>query len=48
MPEVIIEMAQGRSLDEKRALVKDITDAVVRNCKVDKDAVTDHSREPAD
>jgi len=40
MPEVIIEMAQGRSLDEKRALVKDITDAIVRNCKVDADAVT--------
>ena len=40
MPEVIIEMAQGRTLDEKRALVKDITDAVVKNCKVDKDAVT--------
>jgi 4-oxalocrotonate tautomerase len=40
MPEVIIEMAQGRSLDEKRSLVKDITDAVVRNCKVDPDAVT--------
>ncbi len=27
-------------LDEKRSLVKDITDAVVRNCKVDPDAVT--------
>ncbi len=40
MPEVIIEMAQGRTLDEKRSLVKDITDAVVRNCKVDPDAVT--------
>jgi len=40
MPEVIIEMAQGRSPDEKRSLVKDITDAVVRNCKVTPDAVT--------
>ncbi len=40
MPEVIIEMAQGRTLDDKRSLVKDITDAVVRNCKVDPDAVT--------
>jgi 4-oxalocrotonate tautomerase len=40
MPEVIIEMMQGRSQDEKRSLVKDITDAVVRNCKVDADAVT--------
>jgi 4-oxalocrotonate tautomerase len=40
MPEVIIELAQGRSLDQKRALVKDITDAVVRNCGVAPDAVT--------
>jgi 4-oxalocrotonate tautomerase len=40
MPEVIIEMAEGRSQDEKRSLVKDITDAVVRNCKVEADAVT--------
>ena len=39
MPEVIIELAQGRSLDQKRALVKDITDAVVRNCGVSPDAV---------
>ena len=40
MPEVIIEMAQGRSLDEKRALVKDITDAVVKNFSVPVEAVT--------
>ncbi len=40
VPEVIIELAQGRSLDQKRALVKDITDAVVRNCEVTPDAVT--------
>ncbi len=40
MPEVIIELAEGRSLDEKRGLVKDITDAVVKNCKVTPDAVT--------
>jgi 4-oxalocrotonate tautomerase len=40
MPEVIIELAEGRSLDAKRSLVKDITDAVVRNCNVSPDAVT--------
>lgn len=40
MPEVIIEMAEGRSLDQKRALIKDITDAVVRNCQVSAEAVT--------
>ena len=39
MPEVIIEMAQGRTLDEKRALVKDITDPVVKNFDVTADAV---------
>jgi 4-oxalocrotonate tautomerase len=40
MPEVTIEMFQGRSLDQKRALVKDVTDAIVRNCDVPADAVT--------
>jgi 4-oxalocrotonate tautomerase len=40
MPEVIIELAEGRSVDQKRALVKEITDAVVRNCAVTADAVT--------
>src|SRR5438270_4949284 len=40
MPEVIIELAEGRSVDQKRSLVKDITDAVVRNCNVSPDAVT--------
>jgi 4-oxalocrotonate tautomerase len=40
MPEVIIELAEGRSVDQKRSLVKDITDAVVRNCQVPPDAVT--------
>ena len=40
MPEVIVELAEGRSLDQKRALVRDITDAVVRNCQVSPDVVT--------
>jgi 4-oxalocrotonate tautomerase len=40
MPEVIIELAAGRTLDQKRALVKDITDAVVRNTGAPPDAVT--------
>jgi 4-oxalocrotonate tautomerase len=34
MPEIIIYAIEGRSLDVKRALVKDITDAVVRNFAV--------------
>src|SRR5919201_5472008 len=40
MPEVIIELAEGRSVEQKRALVKDITEAIVRNCQVTPDAVT--------
>jgi 4-oxalocrotonate tautomerase len=40
MPEVIIELAEGRSTDQKRALVKDITEAVVRHAGVSADAVT--------
>ena len=39
MPEVIIELAEGRSQDQKRSLVKDITDAVVRHFKVDPEVV---------
>ncbi|MBV9546250.1 MAG: tautomerase family protein [Chloroflexi bacterium] len=50
MPEVIIELAQGRSTDQKRALVKEITDAVVRTCNVAADAVTViiHENPPTD
>jgi 4-oxalocrotonate tautomerase len=40
MPEVIIELAAGRTIDQKRGLVKDITDAVVRNTGSPADAVT--------
>ncbi len=40
MPEVIVYAVEGRSLDQKRALVKDITAAVVKNFDVDADAVT--------
>lgn len=39
MPEVVIYMIEGRSTDEKRGLVKDITDAVVKNAKVPAEAV---------
>jgi 4-oxalocrotonate tautomerase len=39
MPEVYVYAVEGRSLDQKRALVKDITDAVVKNFKVGADAV---------
>ena len=40
MPEVVVYLAEGRSLDQKRGLVKDITDAVVKNAGSTADAVT--------
>jgi 4-oxalocrotonate tautomerase len=40
MPEVIVHAAQGRSAEQKRGLLVDITDAVVRNFGVDANAVT--------
>ena len=39
MPEVYIHAIEGRTLDQKRALVKDITEAVVRNFDVAADRV---------
>jgi 4-oxalocrotonate tautomerase len=39
MPEVVVYAIGGRSLDQKRALCKDITDAVVKNFKVEPGAV---------
>ena len=39
MPEVYVHAVEGRSLDQKRALVKDITAAVVKNFGVTADAV---------
>jgi 4-oxalocrotonate tautomerase len=39
MPEVVVYALGGRTLDQKRALMKDITDAVVKNYKVEPAAV---------
>jgi len=39
MPEVYIHAVAGRSKDQKRALIKDITDALVKNFGVTADAV---------
>jgi len=39
MPEVVVYILEGRTLEEKRGLVKDITDAVVKNTGVPKEAV---------
>jgi 4-oxalocrotonate tautomerase len=40
MPEVVVYLAEGRTQDQKRGLVKEITDAVVKNCAVDASVVT--------
>ena len=42
MPEVYVHAVEGRTLDQKRSLVKDITDAVVRHFKVPPEAVMRH------
>jgi 4-oxalocrotonate tautomerase len=39
MPEVVVYAIGGRSQDQKRALCKDITDAVVKNFGAPADAV---------
>ena len=39
MPEIYVHAVKGRTLDQKRALIKDITDAVVKNFDVTADAV---------
>jgi len=39
MPEVYVHAVEGRTLEQKRALVRDITDAVVRHFKVEPAAV---------
>jgi 4-oxalocrotonate tautomerase len=40
MPEVVVYLAEGRTLDQKRGLVQDITSAVAKNCSVSPDVVT--------
>ncbi len=40
MPTVIIETDEGKTIEQKRGLVKDVTDAVCKNFKVPQDAVT--------
>jgi len=39
MPEIYVHAVEGRTIEQKRSLVKDITDAVVRHFKVPADAV---------
>jgi 4-oxalocrotonate tautomerase len=40
MPEIVVHALDGRSVEQKRALIKDLTDAVVRNYDVDAGTVT--------
>ncbi len=40
MPLVTVQALEGRTIEQKRGLVKDITEAVVKNFKVEPDAVT--------
>lgn len=40
MPEVIIHVVEGRSDEQKKALMKDVTEAVVKNFGTKPDAVT--------
>ena len=40
MPEVTINLAAGRSNEQKKQLMLDITQAVMKNCNVPADAVT--------
>ena len=39
MPEIIIYLAEGRAKEAKKALMKDFTDAVVKNFGVNPEAV---------
>lgn len=39
MPEIIVHAVAGRSVEQKRGLVKDLTEAVVRNFAVPADSV---------
>lgn len=40
MPEVVVYMLEGRSLEQKRGLIKDITAAVVKHAGAQPEAVT--------
>jgi 4-oxalocrotonate tautomerase len=40
VPEVVVYILEGRTLEQKRGLVRDITDAVVKNAGVPVEAVT--------
>jgi 4-oxalocrotonate tautomerase len=47
MPEVMINLAAGRTDEQKKGLMLDITHAVMKNCNVPADAVTVQINEAA-
>lgn len=40
MPQVTVKAVEGRTIEQKRGLVRDITEAVAKNFKVEPEAVT--------
>jgi 4-oxalocrotonate tautomerase len=40
MPEVVVYLLEGRSVEHKRGLVKDVTAALVKNLGVPQESVT--------
>ena len=40
MPHIVVEVDEGRTIEQKRELVKDITDAVCKNFSVRPEAVS--------
>jgi 4-oxalocrotonate tautomerase len=40
MPEIVVHALDGRSIEKKRALIKNLTGAVVKNDDVDASTVT--------
>jgi 4-oxalocrotonate tautomerase len=40
MPTIIVEALAGRTIEQKRGLAKDVTEAVMKNFNVGPDAVT--------
>ena len=45
MPQVTVEAFEGRTIEQKRGLVKDITEAVIKNFNVGPEVVTITIRE---
>jgi 4-oxalocrotonate tautomerase len=40
MPTIIVEALEGRTVEQKKGLVKDVTEAVMKNFNVGPEAVT--------